>query len=69
MDNQKLLRINHLTSIIGVSRPTIYRWIKRGILPKPIRIGKTPYWSADRINQWLSCMDEKKQSSVEVCND
>jgi predicted site-specific integrase-resolvase len=34
-----IYRISTLVRILGVSRFTIYRWVRKGIFPKPINLG------------------------------
>ena len=34
----KLLKINEICSILGVSRSTIWRWVRNGTLPAPIAL-------------------------------
>ena len=33
----------------GVSRQTLYRWVKAGILPPPTKINGRSYWKADDL--------------------
>jgi len=33
----------------GLSEMTIYRWTKRGLLPPPIRLGRTNYYARDEV--------------------
>jgi excisionase family DNA binding protein len=35
----QMISINQLGDILGVSRATIYRWIKDGLIPAPIQLG------------------------------
>ena len=37
--NSARLDLPSLMAITGKSRPTIYRWIKKGILPNPTKFG------------------------------
>ena len=38
----------------SVSRPTIYRWIEQGILPKPHKLGATRnFWTVGEIRDAL----------------
>ena len=40
---------------LGCSRESLYRWIKAGILPRPIRIGHlSTGWKTSTIEAWLS---------------
>lgn len=44
-----------LKAITGKSRATLYRWIDRGILPKPRKLGPTHnFWTAGDIRRALS---------------
>lgn len=37
----------------GVSRTTIYEWVKKGQFPKPVKIGgRAIAWRASDLNQW-----------------
>lgn len=43
-----------LKGITGKSRPTIYRWIEQGILPKPHKLGATRnFWTVGEIRDAL----------------
>lgn len=39
--------------IFKVSEPTIWRWVKKGILPKPVQIGGKAFWSAKDIAELI----------------
>ncbi len=48
------LDIAALKAITGKSRATLYRWIDRGILPKPRKLGLTHnFWTAGEIRRAL----------------
>lgn len=54
MEN-KIIRINELADTLGISKVTLWRWRKEGILPKPIQIGsRVVAWREDTINEWLN---------------
>jgi DNA-binding transcriptional MerR regulator len=38
----------------GLSEVTIYRWTKRGLLPPPIRLGRTNYYARDEVEARLT---------------
>jgi DNA-binding transcriptional MerR regulator len=38
----------------GLSEMTIYRWTKRGLLPPPIRLGRTNYYARNEVEARLS---------------
>ena len=54
-DTQVLLvRLRQLTAMVGLSRSTIYRLVKAGNFPKPIRIGISSLaWRMDDIHKWI----------------
>ena len=46
-------RIDDLMRIFGVGRSTIYDWLNKDLLPKPITIGRTPVFMADEIDAFV----------------
>ncbi|WP_407644453.1 helix-turn-helix transcriptional regulator [Dongshaea marina] len=41
--------------LLGVSRPSLYRWVKKGAFPKPLMYGgRTMGWSETDYLNWLS---------------
>ena len=45
----KLLRMPEVRRISGLARPTIYRDIRRGTFPKPVKIGNASAWPSEEI--------------------
>ena len=46
-----------LTAVLtktSLSRPTIYRLIKKGQFPSPRKVGTKSVWEGDAIDRWLS---------------
>ncbi len=49
-----LLDLSCIKAITGKSRPTIFRWVNKGILPKPRKLGATRnQWTAGEIRAAL----------------
>ena len=47
-------RISHLQKKLGVSRSSLWSWVKQGSFPKPIKLGKNcTAWNASDINHWV----------------
>ena len=45
---------HQLETLLKVSPATIYRWIKEGSFPKPVRLGPNMVrWKASDIEEWL----------------
>ncbi|MAC48208.1 MAG: AlpA family transcriptional regulator [Oceanospirillum sp.] len=39
-----LLKDTQVAELFSVSRPTIWRWLQAGILPKPIKLAGSTRW-------------------------
>jgi prophage regulatory protein len=54
--NQKILRINSVKEITGLSRSSIYLMIQRGEFPNNIRLNnfRAVGWLDSDIQQWIS---------------
>jgi len=50
----KMLRASDLIKILSISRATLTRWQQKGVLPKPIKIGRSVFWNSIEINKLLS---------------
>lgn len=53
MLNDNLLTAKQISQAINKSKATIYRWVKTGKFPKPIKINNSTLWRASEINAWL----------------
>ena len=54
----ELLSTSEVLELTGISLPTLYRWLKKGSFPKPIKFspnGKN-FWRVKEINQHLEEM-------------
>ena len=50
----RFLRISEVLNRVGVSRPTIYRWMSEGTFPKQISIGaNSVVWLESDITKWM----------------
>jgi prophage regulatory protein len=48
------LRLNQLIAKIGLKKPTIYAYIKKGILPPPIKFGRASVWIEQEVDLAIS---------------
>ena len=54
MDNTRPFHtVGELAERLHVDRTTIWRWLRRGEFPKPIRVGRIARWDPDAIDAWL----------------
>ena len=52
-------RLSELLQLFGVSKPSIYRWIKKNGFPEPIKIGQISLWPVISVDSWW-----RKQSTI-----
>jgi excisionase family DNA binding protein len=52
------MNIMETCEYIGVSRPTVYRWMKDPVMnfPKPLHIGRRSGWRRADIDHWLKVL-------------
>lgn len=57
--SQKLLRISEVAKLAGVSIPTIKYYLKEGLLPPPVKTGRTMAYydpsTVDRVVRIKNC--------------
>lgn len=54
-DEEPMLRRSSVERMTGLSKSTLYRLIKQGNFPPPLRLTrKAVRWRRDEINEWLS---------------
>ena len=47
--NDRLLKVADVLLILNISRSALYAAIRSGLVPKPIKIGKSARWKASEI--------------------
>lgn len=47
--NDRLLKVKDVQEILQLSRSAVYAAIRAGLLPKPVKIGKSARWKASVI--------------------
>ena len=48
-----LLRLGDVCARLSVSKPTIYRWVGKGLFPSPVRIGlNIARWPVAAVDAW-----------------
>jgi len=52
--NDRIMRITELETMLGISRSSIYAWIKGGTFPKQIKLSiRLVGWKASEIQAWI----------------
>lgn len=54
LSNDKLFNMKNLVSHSGLSDKYFYSLIKRGMFPKPIKLGRSSRWRKSEYEQWLA---------------
>jgi predicted DNA-binding transcriptional regulator AlpA len=52
--DDRLINRKQLKQLIPVSTMTIWRWERDGKLPKHVTIGRTSFWRAVEVHEYLS---------------
>lgn len=54
------LKDTQLAKHLGVGRATIWRWIKEGQFPPPVRLSvRCSRWPLDKVEKWIRERSEK----------
>ena len=56
MQTQQLYRINQVCEITGIRPSTIYKLIREGKFPPPLKINSTSSWTRQSINEWIESL-------------
>ncbi|UPQ87068.1 helix-turn-helix transcriptional regulator [Vibrio sinaloensis] len=61
MTDGKVLRLNELTELLGVSKSTIYKWINEGHFPSGVLLGpNTRGWLKSEVLSWIESAYKNK---------
>jgi prophage regulatory protein len=53
-DNSTIVRPSDAAKLLGISKSSLYRFIKEGLLPRPIKVGKRASgWRFSTLNDYL----------------
>jgi len=47
---EKLLKIEEVLEILNLPKTSFYRYMKNGIMPKPLKIGRSARWKMSQIS-------------------
>jgi len=62
-----LISVEQMAIELGSTKEGVYARMRRGQLPKPLRIGDTPYWRQEDWKEWLEL--QAVQQGVAVGGD
>ena len=58
---ERLLPIKEVVKIVGFKKSTIYKFIKEGKFPEPVKIGTSSRWKLSSIRKWMDGLNSKGQ--------
>lgn len=47
---EKLLKIEEVLEFLNIPKTSFYRYVKNGIMPKPLKIGRSARWKMSQIS-------------------
>ena len=58
---ERMLKVKDVASLVGCKESSVYRWIKEGRIPAPIKLnGKTMMWTQEQIQLWIDSQPKKR---------
>ena len=65
--DERMLRRRSVEQMTGLSKSTLYRLIKQGNFPPPLRLtAKAVRWRRDEVNEWLSGRPPQRRTAESV---
>jgi predicted DNA-binding transcriptional regulator AlpA len=62
----ELISATELSLEIGISEETLYRWVKLGVFPKPLRVGLREFrWLKKTVNGHFEKLAEEANNAKE----
>jgi prophage regulatory protein len=50
---EKFITLHDVVQIVGFKKSTIYKMIRKGFFPSPVKIGRSSRWKMSEIRQWM----------------
>lgn len=64
--SDRLLRLQDVTGMVGLSRSTVYEMVSANEFPRPVKIGRSSLWRLSAIQKWIAALDQKGAKEMEV---
>jgi prophage regulatory protein len=62
-DGDRLVRLPEVQQLTGICRTTIYRYVKNGDFPAPIKLGdRMSVWSYKAVQRWIADLTNPDKS-------
>jgi len=69
-DKRLLLRPSEVAALLSVSKTTLRRLDLLGAIPRPLKVGRSTFWSARTLSAWerLGCPSRRAFEAMEAAN-
>ena len=54
-----LIGYNEIARRLGVDRITVWKWVRAGRFPAPLRIGRARRWKESTVDEWINNLEER----------
>jgi excisionase family DNA binding protein len=51
-DDPLLLTAEQVACLLGISRRSVFQWVRDGLLPRPMKLGASSRWHAPTLRAW-----------------
>jgi len=59
-----LLRDVEACEILGISKPTFWRWVRAGTLPKPLKLGSLSRWPRSDMTKFIERAAQERDGAA-----
>jgi excisionase family DNA binding protein len=59
---ERLMTIEQVAGLMKVHQTTVWRMVKQGTFPPPVKLGSIRRWRATEYNRWLDELGRAKES-------
>lgn len=66
MQDKTILRTADVVTLLNISKPTLYRWVREGRFPAGVKYGpNTTGWPRHVVDQWLAAKESRATASMQ----
>lgn len=55
---ENLIKIEEVLKIVNIPKSSFYRYVKNGIMPKPLKIGRSARWKVSQISEAIQKIEK-----------
>jgi len=50
----RLMRMPQVLEVVPIAESTVWKYVKQGTFPRPVRLGRCSVWKESEVQAWLS---------------